>query len=110
MNTKPQPPATDKQKWTVKQSDSGVWSVFEGEQLIGDALDRFNAESIAHCHLSALAAHDAEVRKPLVDALKDAKRRLQRYGESTFAIDAALAEVTADAKTDRASDEIVRQG
>jgi len=91
------------------------------------AIAEHNRFHVAGCgniiiDLSALDRHDAEVQKPLVDALENAKTDIAalKYhhlnhqhqffeGTSKLAlqrIDAAIA----DAKTDRASDEIVRQG
>jgi hypothetical protein len=43
-------------EWTVKPAGSETWAVYEGSQLIGNAWDKMEAESIAHCHNAALAA------------------------------------------------------
>ena len=53
MRIQPNPTTSE---WTVKQSGSQSWAVYEGSQLIGNAWDKMEAESIAHCHNAALAA------------------------------------------------------
>jgi chromosome segregation ATPase len=49
------------QKWTVMWAGADVWAIFEGSQLIGNASDKMEAESLAHCHNAALAAIKKDV-------------------------------------------------
>jgi len=61
--------------------------------------------------LSALDKHDDEVRKPLVDACQAALDYAEDVSPSAaLPYEAKLRAAIADAKTDRASDETVRQG